>query len=135
MDGPEHIREKALRAIDATKFVPDQGRNRIGSMVAARPDWCISRQRAWGCRSRSSWKNAPANRCAIRAVVDRIVAVFTAEGADAWYASPPSRSWATITIPTTMSRSTTSSSLVRVRIDPCLRAGGQASALASRFVS
>ena len=48
MDGPERIREKALRAIDATVFVPDQGRNRIGSMVAARPDWCISRQRAWG---------------------------------------------------------------------------------------
>ena len=48
MDGPEHIREKALAAIDATHFVPDQGRNRIGSMVATRPDWCISRQRAWG---------------------------------------------------------------------------------------
>ena len=48
LDGPEHIREKALAAIDATHFVPDQGRNRIGSMVAGRPDWCISRQRAWG---------------------------------------------------------------------------------------
>ena len=49
MDGPEHIREKALAAIEATISCRcDQGRNRIGSMVAARPDWCISRQRAWG---------------------------------------------------------------------------------------
>ena len=48
MDGPEHIREKALAALDQTVFVPDQARRRIGSMVAGRPDWCISRQRAWG---------------------------------------------------------------------------------------
>ena len=48
MDGPEQIRARALAAIEATQFVPPQGRNRIGSMVAGRPDWCISRQRAWG---------------------------------------------------------------------------------------
>ncbi len=48
MDGPERIRERALEAIDQTVFVPPQGRNRIGSMVAGRPDWCVSRQRAWG---------------------------------------------------------------------------------------
>ena len=48
LDGPERIREKALDAIAATHFVPEQGRNRLGSMVANRPDWCISRQRAWG---------------------------------------------------------------------------------------
>ena len=39
LDGPEQIREKALAAIDATQFVPDAGRNRIGSMVDGRPDW------------------------------------------------------------------------------------------------
>ena len=44
----EGLREKALKAIDDTKFWPDRGRNRIGTMVADRPDWLISRQRNWG---------------------------------------------------------------------------------------
>jgi isoleucyl-tRNA synthetase len=91
MDGPERIREKALAAIDATVFVPDQGRNRIGSMVAARPDWCISRQRAWGVPIPIFVHRQTGEPLRDQAVVDRIVAVFTAEGADAWYNSPPSR--------------------------------------------
>src|ERR1700744_4425797 len=43
LNGPERIREKALEEIAKTHFVPEQGRNRLGSMVAARPTWCISR--------------------------------------------------------------------------------------------
>ena len=42
------LREKALAAIDATRFVPRAGYNRMRSMVESRPDWCSSRQRAWG---------------------------------------------------------------------------------------
>jgi len=91
MDGPEHIREKALAALDATVFVPDQGRNRIGSMVAARPDWCISRQRAWGVPIPVFVHRQTGEPLRDSAVVARIVEVFTAEGADAWYSSPPSR--------------------------------------------
>ena len=91
MDGPEHIREKALAAIDATVFVPDQGRNRIGSMVAARPDWCISRQRAWGVPIPIFVGRRTGEPLRDEAVVRRIVEIFTAEGADAWYSSPPSR--------------------------------------------
>ncbi|HEV2043481.1 MAG TPA: class I tRNA ligase family protein, partial [Sphingomicrobium sp.] len=41
------LRQLALNAISATRFVPEKGRNRIGSMVADRPDWVVSRQRAW----------------------------------------------------------------------------------------
>jgi isoleucyl-tRNA synthetase len=48
MDGPGELRAKALAAIDATRWVPAQGRNRIRGMVESRPDWCVSRQRAWG---------------------------------------------------------------------------------------
>ncbi|HUN42312.1 MAG TPA: isoleucine--tRNA ligase [Acetobacteraceae bacterium] len=91
LDGPERIREKALAAIDATQFVPDQGRNRIGSMVAGRPDWCISRQRAWGVPITVFVDKRTGEPLRDPAVVERIVHAFTTEGADAWYASPPSR--------------------------------------------
>jgi isoleucyl-tRNA synthetase len=90
MDGPEHIRDHALRALDATRFVPDQGRNRIRSMVETRPDWCISRQRAWGVpiaifvhKTTKQILNDPE-------IFARTRALFEAEGADAWYARPPS---------------------------------------------
>jgi isoleucyl-tRNA synthetase len=91
MDGPEQIREKALAAIEATHFVPDRGRNRIGSMVANRPDWCISRQRAWGVPIAVFVEKRTGEPLRDPAVVQRIIAAFAAEGADAWYASPPSR--------------------------------------------
>jgi len=91
MDGPERIREKALRALDATKFVPDQGRNRIGSMVAARPDWCISRQRAWGVPIAVFVEKQSGEPLRDPAVVSRVVEAFKTEGADAWYSSPASR--------------------------------------------
>ena len=42
------IRERALKALDDVTFIPAWGRNRIGSMLETRPDWCISRQRVWG---------------------------------------------------------------------------------------
>ena len=91
MDGPENIRAGAMQAIADTVFVPDAGRNRIGGMVATRPDWCISRQRAWGVPIPVFVHRASGEPLRDPAVVSRVVEAFTEEGADAWYSSPPSR--------------------------------------------
>ena len=85
MDDHNEIRRKALEAIAATHFVPDQGRNRIGSMVAARPDWCISRQRAWGVPIAVFVDRTTGQPLRDPAVMQRIVEAFRVEGADAWY--------------------------------------------------
>jgi isoleucyl-tRNA synthetase len=89
--GGDTLRQRALKAIADTQWFPDQGRNRIGSMVESRPDWVLSRQRAWGVplaifvdRKTGKVLNDPA-------VNARIGEAFEAEGADAWFASPPSR--------------------------------------------
>ncbi|HEY6431455.1 MAG TPA: class I tRNA ligase family protein, partial [Acetobacteraceae bacterium] len=91
MDGPEGLREKALAAIEETAFVPESGRNRITAMVAARPDWCVSRQRAWGVPIAVFVDKRTGEPLRDPAVVARIVEAFTDEGSDAWFASPPSR--------------------------------------------
>jgi isoleucyl-tRNA synthetase len=88
MDGEEKIREHALAAIDATKFVPEIGRNRIRSMVESRPDWCVSRQRAWGVPIAIFVHKTTHEPLRDAAVMARVVEIFSTEGADAWYARP-----------------------------------------------
>jgi isoleucyl-tRNA synthetase len=85
MDDENQIRAKALEAIANTHFVPDQGRNRIGSMVAARPDWCISRQRAWGVPIAVFVEKRTGEPLRDPRVMERILTAFREEGADAWY--------------------------------------------------
>ena len=91
MDGPENLRGRALDAIAATDFVPEKGRTRLASMVAGRPDWCISRQRAWGVPIAVFVERATGEVLRDAEVMGRIEAAFRDEGADAWYSSPPSR--------------------------------------------
>jgi len=83
------LREKALKAIADTRFVPDVGRNRIGSMVEGRPDWCVSRQRAWGVPITVFVDKKTGQPLRDAAVMARIVAAFEVDGADAWYTRDP----------------------------------------------
>ena len=82
------LRERALHAISVTEWVPPAGQNRITGMIASRPDWVISRQRAWGVpiavfiRERA---DGSAEILKDDAVNKRITDAFEKEGADAWY--------------------------------------------------
>jgi isoleucyl-tRNA synthetase len=92
MDGEtDPIRARALAEIERTRFVPEKGRTRLASMVAGRPDWCISRQRAWGVPIPVFVERETGQPLRDPDVVARVVEAFRAEGADAWYTSPPAR--------------------------------------------
>ena len=78
------LREKGIQAIADTRFVPDKGRNRIGSMVEGRPDWVLSRQRAWGVPITLFVDKKTGQYLVDPAVNARIIAAIAAEGVDAW---------------------------------------------------
>jgi isoleucyl-tRNA synthetase len=82
-EGGDTLRTRALSEIARVEFIPEKGRNRIGAMVEGRPDWVLSRQRAWGVpitlfvRPDGTYLQDPA-------VNARIVAAVMQEGVDAW---------------------------------------------------
>ncbi|MGC6328097.1 isoleucine--tRNA ligase [Rhizorhabdus sp. FW153] len=79
------LRETALDAIERTRWVPEKARNRIHAMVAGRPDWVISRQRAWGVPIALYVDRKSGDYLRDTAVNARIVEAFKAGGADAWF--------------------------------------------------
>lgn len=86
------LRNTALAAIEETRFVPALGKNRLRGMIEGRPDWVLSRQRAWGVPI-SVFRNEETGQVIPGPEFDksdelsqRIVEAFKKEGADAWYA-------------------------------------------------
>ncbi|MFM5884052.1 MAG: isoleucine--tRNA ligase, partial [Novosphingobium sp.] len=82
--GSPTLREIALAEIERVQFTPDKGRNRIGSMVAGRPDWVLSRQRAWGVPITLFVNRKSGEYLVDEAVNARIVAAVKEQGIDAW---------------------------------------------------
>jgi isoleucyl-tRNA synthetase len=82
------LRETALDAIEATTFYPAGGKNRIRSMVESRPDWLISRQRAWGAPLAMFVDKDTGQPLHDPEVDRRIIEAIRAEGADAWFNRP-----------------------------------------------
>jgi isoleucyl-tRNA synthetase len=78
------LREVALASIDQTRFVPEKGRNRLRSMVEGRPDWVISRQRAWGVPIALFVHRKSGELLVDAEVNQRIVAAISEQGVDAW---------------------------------------------------
>ncbi len=79
------LRQDALKAIDQVQWIPQWGKERIYGMIENRPDWCVSRQRAWGvpitvftCQECDATHMTPE-------LMDRIHALFSEQGADAWF--------------------------------------------------
>ena len=79
------LRGKALAEIDATRWIPAWGHDRIHGMVENRPDWCISRQRSWGVPIVAFTCAKCGELHFSRELIDRVADIFEQETADAWF--------------------------------------------------
>ena len=84
------LRNLALKSISNTSFFPPQGERRLSSMIKSRPDWCISRQRAWGVPIGIFYHKETLEPLRDQDIVNNVVEIFKKEGADAWYKYPTS---------------------------------------------
>ncbi len=83
------LRQRALEEIDRTRWIPRWGRERIHGMVSSRPDWCLSRQRAWGVPLPILYCEECGEPLVSAALARRAAELFGEEGSDAWFARSP----------------------------------------------
>jgi isoleucyl-tRNA synthetase len=84
IDNHDH-REKCLKAIYSVEWFPEDSINRIKSMVAGRPDWCISRQRAWGVGIPVFYAQPSGTPLLTKESIGWVRDLVAAEGTDAWF--------------------------------------------------
>jgi isoleucyl-tRNA synthetase len=85
LDGKGELRKRSLAAIDETRWIPPWGRNRIHGMVANRPDWCLSRQRAWGVPLPIFHCERCDHALVDGAVMEHVADRFAKDGGDVWF--------------------------------------------------
>jgi isoleucyl-tRNA synthetase len=90
-DKGDTLRQRALHGIKTVEWVPESGENRINGMIENRPDWVVSRQRAWGVPIAVFVKKGSNEILKDDRVNNAIAEAFEKEGADAWYADDGSR--------------------------------------------
>jgi isoleucyl-tRNA synthetase len=83
------FRQQALDSIRNVRWIPAWGEERIRNMVQERPDWCISRQRAWGVPIIAFYCKSCGHILMRKDIIDHVASIFDREGADAWYAHTP----------------------------------------------
>lgn len=79
------LRERALKEIDKVAWIPSWGRDRIYNMVLHRPDWCISRQRAWGVPIVAFYCKGCDYVLVDRKLIEKVVKIFEEGGAEEWF--------------------------------------------------
>ncbi|MDB3931710.1 isoleucine--tRNA ligase [Candidatus Pelagibacter sp.] len=86
-----HLRDKALKAIDETKFYPSKGKERLKAMIETRPDWCVSRQRVWGVPLPIFINKKTKEILIDDEVNENIAKIYEKEGSDCWFSDDPQR--------------------------------------------